>query len=116
MAPSAVEIPEIIPKAFSTPAKAVGLVETPDLKSPDSPLPEVKSFDASNCSVEELVAALRIAGGVVVRGVLNAEELAKLETDTRPWLDKDEPWGEGGGEGRVQRCNNFYLVTGSHGS
>lgn len=110
MAPSAVEIPIAIPKAFSTPNKAVEPVEKADLKSPESPLPEVKSFDATTCSVEDLVAALRVAGGVVVRGVLNTEELVKLEKDTRPWLDKDEPWGEGGGEGRVQLYKTLILL------
>src|ERR1700761_3148917 len=100
MAPSAVDIPAVIPKAFSTPTTTNGHVKNRDLKGPDSPLPEVKIFDAASCSVEELVAALRVAGGVVVRGVLNKDELADLEKDTRPWLEKDNAWGDGGGEGK----------------
>ncbi len=67
MAPSAVEIPVIIPKAFSTPTTTNGKAHAPDLKGPDSPLPEVKSFDSSTCTVDEVVAAIRVAGGVIVR-------------------------------------------------
>ena len=99
MAPSAVEIPTIIPKAFSTQTKTIQSSQDGDLKSPSSPLPDVKSLDAKSTSVDEVVAAIRVAGGVVIRGLLNKEELASLEKDTRPWLEKDEAWGEGGGDG-----------------
>ncbi|OAL19556.1 hypothetical protein AYO22_09718 [Fonsecaea multimorphosa] len=95
MAPSAVEIPLPIPKAFSTPTSTSQPTQNEDLKSPSSPLPEVKTFHASTCKVDELVSALRVAGGVVLRGLLNEEELASLEKDTRPWLDKDTEWGDG---------------------
>ncbi len=91
MAPSAVEVeaPSITQKSLPI----VGKHE--ELKSPSSPLPEVKSFDASTCTVDELVSALKVAGGLVVRGLLNEEELASLEKDTRPWLEKDTPWDDG---------------------
>ena len=92
MAPSAVEIP--VPAAKPL-ASASITTRNEDLKSPSSPLPEVKSFDAATCSVDELVSALRVAGGVVVRGLLSESELAKLEADARPWLDKDTAWGDG---------------------
>ena len=99
MAPSTVEIPVIIPKSFSTPTASAPEIKIEDLKGPESPLPEVKKFNAGSCTVEEVVSALRVAGGVVVRGLLNADEISKLEADTRPYLDSDEAWGEGGGEG-----------------
>ncbi|OQV00661.1 hypothetical protein CLAIMM_06128 [Cladophialophora immunda] len=95
MAPSAVEIPLPIPKSFSTPTSTPQPAEKAELKSPSSPLPEVKTFDASTCSVDELVSALRAAGGLVIRGLLNEQELASLEKDTRPWLDKDTAWDDG---------------------
>jgi hypothetical protein len=100
MVANASEIPGTIPRAFSTPtttttSKAV----TSELKGPHSPLPNVKSFDSASCTAEEVVSALRVAGGVVVRGVLNKDELARLEADTRLWLEMDREWGEGGGEG-----------------
>ncbi len=110
MAPSAVEVPVIIPKAFSTPTATNGPLPNPDLKGPDSPLPQVKSFEASTCTVEEVVSALRIAGGVVIRGLLNKGELANLEEDTRPWLEKDNAWGEGGGDGEFF-CHGFFFTS-----
>ncbi|KAH0841996.1 phytanoyl-CoA dioxygenase family protein [Fonsecaea pedrosoi] len=95
MAPSAVEVPLPIPKSFSTPTSTPQSTRKEDLKSPSSPLPEVKVFNASTCTVDELVSALRVAGGVVIRGMLNSEELANLEKDTRPWLEKDKAWDDG---------------------
>ncbi|OCT52525.1 phytanoyl-CoA dioxygenase family protein [Cladophialophora carrionii] len=114
MAPSAVEMPVIIPKSFSTPTRTNGSTHAGDLKGPSSPVPEVKSFDGASCSVEELVAAIRVAGGVVIRGLLNADEIASLEKDTRPWLEQDNAWGEGGGEGEFfpkETRRAFGMVT-----
>ncbi|KIX09741.1 uncharacterized protein Z518_00822 [Rhinocladiella mackenziei CBS 650.93] len=93
MAPAAVEFPVPIPKSLET-TKDVQANE--DLKSPDSPLPEVKVFEAATCKVDELVSALRVSGGLIVRGILNEEEIASLEKDTRPWLEKDTAWDDGG--------------------
>ena len=92
MAPSAVEVP--VPLAKSIVATN-GLSTREELKSPASPLPEVKTFDAEAATVDELVDALRIAGGLVIRNVLNKDELASLEKDIRPELEKDTAWGDG---------------------
>jgi len=89
MAPSAVEIPLPTRKSLVTDDAAT------HLKSPASPLPEVKVFDAATCSVDELVSALKVAGGLVIRGLLQQDELAHLEKDIRPWLEKDTPWEDG---------------------
>jgi hypothetical protein len=63
-----------------------------ELKSSESPLPEVMKFDAATVTVEELVDALKIAGGVIVRNLLTKDELDQIEADVRPWLEKDIPW------------------------
>jgi hypothetical protein len=63
-----------------------------ELKSSNSPLPEVKEFDASTTTVEELVDALKIAGGVIIRNLLTKAEVDQIEADVRPWLAKDKPW------------------------
>lgn len=70
---------------------ASGTVEA-GLKSSKSPLPPVLDFDAHSCTSDELVEALKVSGGVVVRNLLTTEELREIETDVRPWLDKDKPW------------------------
>ena len=114
MAPSAVEVPTSIPKAFSTPTKTIHSNQDGKLKSPSSPLPEVKSLDATSCTVDELVAAIRVAGGVVIRGLLSKEELESLEKDTRPWLDKDEAWGEGGGDGESASLLSWSFCIEGH--
>ncbi|RAH71416.1 phytanoyl-CoA dioxygenase family protein [Aspergillus aculeatinus CBS 121060] len=40
----------------------------------------------------EVVASLIKNGGCVVRGILNFEQLALIEKDVRPWIEKDRPW------------------------
>jgi hypothetical protein len=84
MAPSAVETNE---QVVSVATKA-----NKEVKSSKSPLPEVKEFDATTVTVDELVDALKIAGGVIVRNLLTKEELDQIEADVRPWLEKDKPW------------------------
>jgi len=66
-----------------------------ELKSPASPLPEVKTFDAATVTADELVQALRVAGGVVVKNILTKDEVQAIEKDVRPWLEKDKPWTSG---------------------
>jgi hypothetical protein len=93
MSPSAVEIPIPTPKALTTAFNDD--TKSEELKSPSSPLAEVKTFHASSCNVEDLVSAIRVAGGVVIKDMLNKDEIAELEKDTRPWLEQDTPWGKG---------------------
>jgi hypothetical protein len=62
-----------------------------ELKSSASPIPEVKEFDSATCTAEELVEAIKVAGGVIVRNLLTQEELDQMEKDVRPHLDKDVP-------------------------
>jgi hypothetical protein len=83
MAPSTVEVEKVIYNMTQT---------NKELKSSKSSLPEVKEFDAATATVEELVDALKVAGGVVVRNMLTKAEIDQIETDVRPWLEKDKPW------------------------
>ena len=84
MAPSAVEVEKVVPVVTRAIDK--------EPKSSKSPLPIVKKFDATTVTVDELVDALTVAGGVIVRNLLTEEELDQIEADVRPWLDKDKPW------------------------
>jgi len=92
MSPSVTEV-ETPPVNGSKLAGSNGVEK--ELKSSTSPLPEVKSFDASTVTVDELVAAIRVAGGVVIKNVISVEDAAKIEKDVRPWLDKDRAWESG---------------------
>jgi len=84
MAPSAIEVEEkVLP--FVTKGNK-------ELKSSNSPLPEVKEFDAATATVSELVDAMKVAGGVVIRNMLSKEEVNQIESDVRPWLNKDKAW------------------------
>lgn len=80
-----------LPNAVSNAAFRVNMADQ-DLKSSNSALPDVKDFEASTVTINELVDALKIAGGVIVRNLLTQEELDQIEADVRPWLDKDKPW------------------------
>lgn len=74
------------------PVKAEDSSTTGGLKSPASPLPTVQEFDAATCTVDDLVAALKTAGGVVIRNLLTPQALEAIEADVRPWLELDKPW------------------------
>ena len=68
-----------------------------ELKSSLSPLPEVLKLHNSTATKEAVVNALKISGGVIIRGLLKTEEVKQIEQDARPWLEKDKPWdGESG--------------------
>jgi len=92
MSPSAIEVET--PTMNGSKFAGSNGVET-ELKSSTSPLPEVKSFDASTVTIDELVTAIRVAGGVVIKNVISVEETKKIENDIRPWLDKDKAWESG---------------------
>ena len=78
--------------ADATPPSSPQTKAAKELKGPHLPIPEVKAFDASTTTVDELVDAIKVAGGVVVRNMLTREETSQIEKDVRPWLDKDKPW------------------------
>jgi hypothetical protein len=84
MAPTIIEIDK-----KATPVRTKSNI---GLNNSKSSLLEVKEFDAATVVVSELVDALKVAGGVIVRNLLTKEEVDQLEADVRPWLDKDKPW------------------------
>jgi hypothetical protein len=62
------------------------------VKSSKSPLPEVKEFDSPLATVEDIVNALKIAGGVIVRNFLSLQEIDRILEDVNRYLDSDKPW------------------------
>lgn len=62
------------------------------VKSSKLPLPEVKEFDSSSATVDDVVNALKIAGGVIVRNFLDMEDIDRILKDVNPYLDSDKPW------------------------
>ena len=67
-----------------------------EVQSPETPIPHVGVFDSSSYQSDDLLLAdivegLRVAGGCIVRGLLNHETLAELESEIRPHLDKAGP-------------------------
>lgn len=40
----------------------------------------------------QVVAGLKLAGGVIVRGILSKTAVAQMEADLRPYLEADTPW------------------------
>jgi hypothetical protein len=59
------------------------------LKNPSSPLPKVQSFNAATVSTDDLIKALKIAGGAIIRNFLNTDDATQIEHDVRPHLDAD---------------------------
>ncbi|KAI1610594.1 hypothetical protein EDD36DRAFT_444442 [Exophiala viscosa] len=58
--------------------------------------PEVPAFHNDSVKLEEVIDALRVAGGCVIRGAVPVKDVNQIEKDVRPWLDADVPWEEGG--------------------
>jgi ectoine hydroxylase-related dioxygenase (phytanoyl-CoA dioxygenase family) len=54
-------------------------------------LPEVRGF-APTASAEEVVDAIKLAGGCIIRNVLTPAETRQIEADIRPTLDADKAW------------------------
>ncbi|OAL25870.1 hypothetical protein AYO20_10332 [Fonsecaea nubica] len=50
------------------------------------PLPPVKEFQYGNCSDEEVIRALIVTGGVIIRKAVEQHHLDQIEKDTRPEL------------------------------
>jgi hypothetical protein len=62
------------------------------LKSPISPIPDVLEFRHSTATKEDVIKALKVSGGVFIRGLLSPAQVEQIERDVRPWLEKDKPW------------------------
>ncbi|KAJ9139199.1 Phytanoyl-CoA dioxygenase family protein [Pleurostoma richardsiae] len=90
MAPSLEEPTPLVPTTKGIAAAATTGAGEP--KSSKSPLPPVLEFDAKTCTSAQLVDALKVSGGVIIRNMLAPEEIRQIEADVRPWLDKDVPW------------------------
>jgi ectoine hydroxylase-related dioxygenase (phytanoyl-CoA dioxygenase family) len=53
--------------------------------------PKVQSFPA-DAAVEDVVAALKVAGGCIIRDYVSEEDLNEIQKDLRPHLEADVPW------------------------
>ena len=68
-------------------------IDTPEkIQSSNSPLPTVQVFERSSATVDDIVNALKLAGGVVVRNFLDLEDIDRILGDINPYLDSDKPW------------------------
>ncbi|KAJ5935161.1 phytanoyl- dioxygenase family protein [Penicillium verhagenii] len=56
------------------------------------PLPEVKVLNAGTTTTDEVVEALRDAGGCIVRGLIGTAHVDQIEKDLRPYLNADKSW------------------------
>jgi len=54
-------------------------------------LPEVQTLPATT-TVKEAVAALKLAGGVIIKNIMSSSSIAQIESEIRPHLDADIPW------------------------
>lgn len=54
-------------------------------------VPKVQVLSA-NSSVEDIVAAIKLAGGCVIKNILSQDDIQQIESDIRPHLDADIPW------------------------
>jgi hypothetical protein len=78
--------------AASATASPSPITPNKSLKSSASPLPKVHSFNAATTASDQLVYALKLAGGVIIRNFLSTEDTSQIEADVRPHLDADQPW------------------------
>jgi len=57
----------------------------------DSLNAQVDAFEASTATPTEITASLVKNGGCIVRNLVNAQDIASIEADVRPWILKDQP-------------------------
>lgn len=74
---------------------------TKEIKGPHSPLPEVpdldsKAYPSEEALLEDIVKGLKIAGGCIVRGMLDKETLDTIESEIRPYIIAQERWSGDG--------------------
>lgn len=76
---------------------------TKDIKGPHSLLPKVadldsKAYPSEEALLEDIVKSIQLAGGCIVRGMLDKETLDAIESEIRPYILAQERWsGEGKG-------------------
>lgn len=54
-------------------------------------LPPVKTFP-STASVVEVVRAIKLSGGCIIKNILTPKENKQIEHDMRPHIEADKPW------------------------
>lgn len=82
------------PSLIADPPETTSFIEGKKQQSSISETLSVPVFEAGAANTEDVVQALIRCGGCIVRGVLSTEELKEIETDVRPYLKTDVPWGE----------------------
>lgn len=55
-------------------------------------MPEVQEFEGASTTVDEVVDALKLAGGVIIRRFIGMQEIEAILNDVKPYLDADKPW------------------------
>ncbi|KAJ5175039.1 uncharacterized protein N7482_000916 [Penicillium canariense] len=73
------------------------------VRSSKSAIPSVQEFEYSTATVNDIVNALKITGGVIVRNFLGREEIDRIMEDVNPYLDADKPWADGKATQRLAR-------------
>ncbi|EMF14361.1 uncharacterized protein SEPMUDRAFT_115639 [Sphaerulina musiva SO2202] len=61
----------------------------------------------NDCEVEDVVKALKIAGGCIIKNAVAHEHLDQIETDLRPYLNADIPWEGDFFPPQTRRCYNL---------
>jgi hypothetical protein len=79
MSPSAL-IPEVAESQIKT------------LTPTSNPAFQLKEFPASTATKDEVVDALIVDGGCIIRNFVSPSDLATIESDVRPFIDFDKPW------------------------
>jgi ectoine hydroxylase-related dioxygenase (phytanoyl-CoA dioxygenase family) len=64
----------------------------PEHLAADSKAAVVDCFDANTVSIEEVTKSLIKNGGCILRNAVSPDDLAVIESDVRPWIEKDAEW------------------------
>lgn len=52
-------------------------------------VPDIETFDAHSYNLEDVIKAMIVGGGAIIKNVLSPEDLIKAENEVRPYLDQD---------------------------
>ncbi|EXJ95343.1 hypothetical protein A1O1_00463 [Capronia coronata CBS 617.96] len=81
------------------------ITETPKTQTYKvKPTPPIPVVDGPTTTPEEVVEALKVAGGCIVRRAVPVEIVDQVEKDIRPALDQDTPWVGSFFPANTKRC------------
>lgn len=78
-----------------------------DCHYPKRTAPAVDVYDYNGYDFDAIIQSIIVAGGCVVKNILNRDEVTAVEGEVRPYLDADKDWEGGFFPKETHRCHGM---------